>query len=716
MDYPASPEEPGFETAGPGFDYRVFLHQLLTKSWIVVLCLTAGLVLGFTYLYRTPKLYQSRLTLEVDMQEQRIAPVESLNNPNLSSLDELRTIEQNLRNRSLMERVARADDLADNRDFLPPSEDGKPYSVETIAGVLSNMVNPMIRRGTRLIDVVVVHTNPKLAQIIADSVGTEYIHQSMAKRTSGAVTAQEFLQSQAVDLKKKVTLDEQAIQKAREQGGVSLDQNENIISAKLKELNTRVTQAHSDRMRIEADSEKIERYKDDPAQLLTVPSIANHPTVVDIRNQITSVDAGIANLAQRYKDKHPKMIQARSQLAELQHAEREAVLRLPPLLKSEYNSLVENEKNLDTALADQEQASLKLNAASIPYNELLRDRDADRALYESVLKRIPETGMTTGLPTDPVQVVEPATYSPSPISPIPSRVLLLAVVGGLGAGVGIVALLYFLDRTVKTVDQAEHYLDLPVLAAVPDMKFPAHKGYLLMVKEPNATAAEAFRTLRAGLSLLGPENERKVLLFTSAVPSEGKSFSSTNYAVSLAQQGYRTLLIDADLRRPSLHKIFELERGGPGITDCLVGRADLKTAAQTCEVANLFVLAGGAKAPNPAELLSSKIFDSLVGEAAGTFDRVVIDSAPVLAVSDTLIITPHIQSICLVVRSNHTPRNAVQRAVSLLDGVGNRPVGIVLNRLPRKTGIGYYYYYSEHGYGGGVYGAPAASGKERQAR
>ena len=608
MDHPASPEEPGFETAGPGFDYRMFLHQLLAKSWIVVLCLIIGLVLGFTYLYRTPKLYQSRLTLEVDMQEQRIAPVDPLNNQNLSSQEQLRTIEQNLRNRSLMERVAKADDLAGNRDFLPPSEDGRPYSNATIAGVLSEMVSPVVRRGTRLIDVLVIHTNPKIAQIVADSVGTEYIHQSMSKRTNGALTAQEFLQAQAVELKKKVTDDELAIQKAREQGGVSLDQSENIIGAKLKELNTRVTQAHSDRLRIEGDSEKIEHFKDDPAQLLTVPSIANHPTVVEIRNQITSVNAGIANLAQRYKDKHPKMIQARSQLAELQHAEREAVLRLPPLLKSEYNSLVENEKSLGAALADQEKASLALNKESIPYNELLRDRDADRALYESVLKRIPETGMTTGLPTDPVQVVEPATFSPNPISPITSRVLLLAVVGGLGAGVGIVTLIYFLDRPIKTVDQAEHYLELPVLAAVPDMKFPALKSYLLMVREPNATAAEAFRTLRAGLSLLGPENERKVLLFTSAVPSEGKSFSSTNYAVSLAQQGYRTLLIDADLRRPSIHKIFEMERGIPGITDCLVGRTDLKTAAQTCEIGNLFVLAGGAKAPNPAELLSSQSF------------------------------------------------------------------------------------------------------------
>ena len=712
MDTTSSNEEPSYEQAEPGFDYRMFLHQLMTKSWIVVLCLVVGLIVGFTYLYRTPKLYESRATLEVDMQEARIAPVEGINSQNLANQDQLRTIEQNLRNRSLMERVAKADDLAANPDFLPRSEDGRPYSVESVASVLTRMVNPIIRRGTRLIDVFVVHTNPKIAQTVADTIGREYIHQSVEKRVKGASYALDFLKEQAADLQKKVAADEAKMQVYKEQNGVSLDQNDNIIAAKLRELNTRVTQAKGEQLRIEGDSQKIERFKDDPAQLLTVPTIANHPTVVDIRNQITTLNAGIANLAQRYKEKHPRMIQAKSQLAELQRAQREAVLRLPPLLKSDYNSIVANEKSLETALAEQEKASLQLTKQSIPYNELLRDREADNSLYQSVLKRIAETDLTKDIQADPVQVVEMATFSPLPISPVPLKVLLLTTVSGLVLGVSIVALLYFLDRTIKTVDQAEHYLELPVLAAVPDMRTPAQKSYLLMVKDPNAIAAESFRTLRAGLSLLGPENERKVLLFTSAVPSEGKSFSSVNYSVSLAQQGYRTLLIDADLRRPSIHKIFETKRDVPGVTDCLVGRTTLESAAQPCEIPNLFVLSGGVKAPNPAELLSSQSFSSLVEEATQMFDRVVIDSAPVLAVSDTLIITPYVQSLCLVVRSNHTPRNAVQRAISLLAGVGNRPVGVVLNRLPRKSGIGYYYYYSEHGYGGSVYGATAASGKE----
>ena len=227
-----------------------------------------------------------------------------------------------------------------------------------------------------------------------------------------------------------------------------------------------------------------------------------------------------------------------------------------------------------------------------------------------------------------------------------------------------------------------------------------------MAEAPEGPTAEAFRNLRAALSLLGPEVERKVFLFTSALPTEGKSFSSANYALALAQQGHRVLLIDGDLRRPSLHKIFryegdaapeQKEEESRGIVDYLIGEVDLQAATRpvyasdvdpdgnsfterntirTAMGGQLSVLAGGQRAPNPAELLSGPTFGQLVAEASRLFDRVVIDSAPVLAVSDTLLMTPHIQTVCMVVRAAKTPRNAVRRALSLIIGAGGHPAGL----------------------------------------
>ena len=310
-----SPADPLSNSAIPGFDYRQFVHYLLEKSWIIVLCGLAGTFFGVSYLYRTPKLYQSRAVLEVDVQEQNVAPVAAIQSMNLQSLEQLRTIEQNLRTRSLMERVALATDLANNPNFLPPSENGQPYSTESIANALLKMVNPAVRRGTRLIDVTVTHTDPRVAQIIADSVGKEYIRQSIEKRAGTARIAYDFLREEADRLKKKVTDSENKIQAYREErGSTSFSDRENIVSTKLQDLNTKVTQIKADRLRLESDFTQIDKFKNDPDQLLTVSSIANHPTVVDNKNQITNQLGQIANLSQRYKEKHPRMIQARSQL------------------------------------------------------------------------------------------------------------------------------------------------------------------------------------------------------------------------------------------------------------------------------------------------------------------------------------------------------------------------------------------------------------------
>jgi len=342
-----------------------------------------------------------------------------------------------------------------------------------------------------------------------------------------------------------------------------------------------------------------------------------------------------------------------------------------------------------------------------------------------------------------VTVIEHSPFPGSPVSPRPSRTIALGLLGGLAVGLAFIFGADALDRSIKTVDQAETTLGLPVFAAVPDTtdegpvsrlkrrgKVLRSSNYRVVVDTPESPAAEAFRNLRAALSLLGPEAERKVSLFTSAVPSEGKSFTSANYALVLAQQGYRVLLIDGDLRRPNMHKIFRFpeanvrnnsdEDSAPGVTDCLVGKTDLASAARqipageiqlvdedieltgkilTATGGQLFVLAGGRRAPNPAEILAGPFFGQLIAEAARLFDRVVIDSAPILAVSDTLLMTSYAQTVCIVVRAAKTPRPAVRRAITLLAKSGIRPAGLILNRLRRSRGVGYYYYYASHGYG-----------------
>ena len=786
-----------------GFDFRQFWHSLIERIWIVVLCVVAALFLAIGYLARTPKLYQGHIVLEVEFQEPTVIAGEEatarMRSMFLASQEALRTIEQNLTNRSLLARVVRAEGLADDggrallgetvtkpnttkpspKSSASPGENnidnvaGAPAFTpleEALGGALSGMVKPLIRRGTRLIDLYVVNRDPAMAQRLAEAIGREYIRSSIERRASFSQDTLRYLLEEEERLKANLQRSEAAVAdyKAKtpdalqlgggaaatgsQAGAGSSGGRGGLVEDKLQELNSKLTAAKSERLRLEGELKQIEAVGDNVDALLAVLSIANAQTVMDRRRDLAQLEAAVATLAQRYKDKHPRMMAARAALTEARNGLRRAVFGQPAVLRNTLAQANATEQNLETAVREQEKAALALNKAAIGYQELARQAETDRALYESVLRQIKETNLAKDVKTNAVSVIEHSPLPRVPVSPSKTKALALGLLGGLAAGLMFVFGADAIDRSIKTVDQAESALGLPVFAAIPEAKEDGHaprskrkRGnltrYRLVAETPEGPAAEAFRNLRAALSLLGPEAERKVALFTSAVPDEGKSFTSANYALALAQQGHRVLLIDGDLRRPSMHKIFRLDGAtdnsstSAGIVDCLVGDTKLPQAVReispheidtiggalaitTNLVAGgrLYVLAGGRRAPNPAEILSGPSFGQLIAEAMRHFNRIVIDSAPVLAVSDTLLMTPHVQTVCVVLRARKTPRPAVRRAIALLINSGIRPAGLVLNRLPRSRGVGYYYYYASPGYGAGEGSYSAVYAEENGAR
>ena len=775
-----------------GIDFRRIFHTLLEKIWVLVACVLAGLILAVGYIARTPKLYQGHVVLEVDVAEPAMMASDDM--PNrirsafLASQDAMRTIEQNLINRSLLARVIRAEGLTEDggqalfggakaSNKPAPSQSTPSPSVpsgehepsftpieEGLAGALSTMVKPVIRRGTRLIDLFVTNRDPALSQRLAEAVGREYIRSSIERRASTTQETLRYLLEEEERLKANLQKSEAAVAEYKANtpdalqlgGGAAATGSQTgagagasggrggLVEDKLQELSTKLTAAKTERLRLEGELSQIQGAGNNIDELLAVPGIANAPNVVERRREVSQVEAAVATLTQRYKDKHPKMLAAKAALAEVKDALRRAVVEQPSMLRNAIEQARASENNLQTAVQEQERAALALNKAAIGYQELARQAETDRALYESVLRQIKSTDLTKGVKTNAVTVIEHSPAPTAPVSPNAKKSIVLGLLGGLALGLGIIFGINALDRSIKTVDQAESILGLPVFAAVPEIgrseasaqserTLPSQSAsYRLVAEAPEGPAAEAFRNLRAALSLLGPEIERRVFLFTSALPNEGKSFTSANYSLALAQQGHRVLLIDGDLRRPSLHKIFlrtdadgnengSADIEAPGIVDYLIGGVTLNDAMRTVAAhdvdvlgnshqddrtltstgGQLSVLAGGRRAPNPAELLSGHSFRELVAEAAKNFDRVVIDSAPVLAVSDTLLMTPYVQTVCIVVRANHTARNAVNRALLLLTAAGTRPAGLILNRLPRRRGTGYYYYYASHGYGAG---------------
>lgn len=700
-----TPQRPTAADTPPPIDFRQLYYSLRERAWVIAACCAVAALAAGAYLYRTPKIYASNLILQVEQEEQKILNIQRVQQEDPASVEFLKTIEQTLQSRTLYDRVIETNKLAANPVFAKRQAGEDIPTREQLVTRLGKMIDVKLRKGSRLIDVSVEHTDPALAANIANSLVTEFLGQNHDYNSSASDTAFGFLKNEETRLKAKLETSERAMQEYKESTkSVSLEERQNVVVEKLKEINQKVTEAKSTRIAHETAYNQAKNLGNNVGALMFLPAVTSDLTVADARSNIGKLESELANLRQRYKEKHPKYIQVASQLSEWKNTLTNAVLNIPQSIRSLYESAKSAEAALEAALREQEAAALELNKRSLVYNKLAREVDSDRALYESVLNRIKETALTKEIKPSKIRVVQEAQVPELPVKPNKIKVALLAIVAGFGGGILIALFLGSLDRSLKTVDQTEEFLGVPVVSAIP--KFigaPAGKRKLINSDDADSCEAEAFRTLRTALSMLGRKDERRVSLFTSAIPSEGKTFCSVNYAISLAQQGLRTLIIDCDLRRPMVENtLVNSNKRDHGVTDYLTGQKDFKAVIHSTETENFFYMPAGTHTPNPAELLAQTGIDGLIDEALLHFDRVIVDSAPVHAVSDTLLVLNRIQTVCLVIKSGSTPRNSVLRAVQMVKEAGGPLAGVILNQIPRsKGGYGYYYdsYYS-YGYQG----------------
>jgi polysaccharide biosynthesis transport protein len=661
------------------FDFVHLYHLLLSKAWMIILFVVISLAAAIGYLFWAPKIYESQAVIEVGQETPRVNNIQDFNTENgVDDADFLKTIEQALTSDTLLLHVVRANGLDKDPSFAPPKKDGSPYLDAELVSRFRSKVDVLVRRGTRLIDVKVGDTDPKRAQQLATSMVKEFVNQSFEQELGLSATASDYLRQEADHLKAKLQSAEQAVEKFREDhNAVSLEDKQNIIVEKLKDLNLKVTQARSERLKLEADVATIKQGKaKTPEELLMLSSVAALPVVATLRQELA--------------DKESKF-KAESQLRGLQQSLNRTLVNVGNMVMQTYEAAKATEAKLMAELKEQEQAALDLNKIAIPYNALVREVETDRALYESVLTRMKVNNVAKGIWANNVRVIEVPLVAARPAKPAKIKILMLALLGGFVLGCGLVVGTDMADSSVRSVDQVEKITGLSVLTSVPESKRKNRDKVSALTSDPGSYEAEAFRSLRTARSFLGPEKDRKTVLFTSANPAEGKTYCSLNYAVALAQTGLRTLLVDADLRRPNLSKVILADKKAPGLTDCLSGHANIMDCSEQTGIENLLILPAGERASKPAELLASCNFAALLKEAALHFDRIVLDSAPVNAVSDTQLVAKDVQSVCFVVRAVKTPERAIVRACSLLAQTGSNPDGIVFNRLPRRSRDRYYF-------------------------
>jgi succinoglycan biosynthesis transport protein ExoP len=688
------------------------LHAFLRRFWIIGLGAVAGGLIAGAYVKRISEKYVSKTVIQIESQPNRPTAMEEVSTDNLRDPIVMETVIQNFNNRYLMERVGRELNLRVDPDFLggagPP-----PASEEQVINLLLSSVEIAPRPKTLLVDISFTHSNPKVAQRLTAAIVEQFLQQNTEQQIDQMGAQNAMLGQKAAELKAKVERSELAVQDYKNRmESVSVDAGRNLVEEKLRGLSASLTASRNVRIRIESDLNIIRSVANrDPAKLFAIASVAMDPQVVAARTRVEELEAERLALADQFRDKHPRMIEARNRIEDAQAVKLEAILGAPARIEALYDSSLAAEKSLEKAVAEQEKELLKLDEKIAPYRRLQQELEADRSLYASVQKRLKETAMLIDVKPVDFRMVQPATSA----TPLPNRrkfIILGAIVAGASLGAAIIAGIFFLDSSIKSVDDAERLLGLPVLSAIPTFgKVRSATQALALLERPDSPMAESFRSLRTALSLLGPGESRKVILFTSAVPSEGKTINAVNTAISFAQQGLRTVIIDADLRRPTVSLLLLKMHGKcAGVTEYMEGA---EVALHPTEIVNLSILPAGGPALNPAELLSGGRFEELVEQLKGQFDRIIIDTAPINIVSDTLNIVAAAQTIVLVVRNGRTPHRLVQRALELLARAHAHPDGLSLNFMPRWAGIANHYYYSRNSKYGGreTYGGESRTSK-----
>jgi len=648
-------------------------------AMLILGCALAGLVIAVAYIKYVPGVYVSRALLE-------IAPDASVSALSFESPD-FKTIELKIATQALLADVAKTLDLASDPSFAPPR--GRPYLEQEIIALLNNRISVNTLRGSRLISIEVGDDSAARAQQIARSLIEQLFENSMQERKLVSDFASESILAEIRRAELEVQKSEESLQTYRENYRViSLNDRQNIVAERLKDIAQRAAAAKYTRLSLHADWIQVAHLAHtNKEDLLGVKIIADNAEVSELRKQVAGQEAVIAGLAQRYGTLHPTLIQARSQLEEHRSAMSRAVQKSADSIRRAYENAKTTESTLDDVLAEEQKVALEIDRLNIPYRALERALAANTAIYQQALERLKQNGLSDALAQPQTVNGKSIRVVEAPMLPIArtkfSWKLILAF--GFGAGFVIGCILAIVQNTlcntISTTQSAESLLGLSVFTAIPQASAEMMRRWPVVLKDPASSQAEAIRSLRTQLSLLDYDIQNRWVLFTSAETGEGKTYCAINYAASLAQQGYRTLLIDGDLRSPRLQQLYGNPEAKFGLSDCLRDPDLCNEVPQSTIVDNLFILGDARRNPGAEALLSTDNLWQVLRRVYESYDRVVIDSAPIGRVSDALYIAKYVSSICVVIHAEKTPQKTVQYVCNQLKATARQAnIGLVLNK------------------------------------
>lgn len=701
-----------------------YIGILRRRKWIVILCFVFSVVtVLLVSLIITPK-YKAEIMIEISPEK----PVYTSLSGELVELDApqaeyYETQYKLIKSKSLVKEVTAKLDLSNNPEFAGTDDDktGK-FSILTLLGsifsssnksgaveaktaerakkqqLINNFIgriNVMPDRKSRLVMVSFLSRDPEFAAKAANMIGDHYIEWILNRKLDATKSARKFLERQLAQIKAYLEKAEEDLnQFAKDSDIISLDKNFNLTYLQLSELNIALSEAENEKLAKQAYYEQVQsgNYK-------FLPQIMNDPSIQTLDEEHTKAQSEYDNLAVIYGPNYPDLQQLEAKVSRIQNNINIRANSIAQSVKKDYLSAQRKENIIRERSEEQKRRASELNDKAIQYKILAREVETNKSLYENLLLRFKETEITSGLKASNIQVVNYADVPSKSHSPNIFFNLIFAAFAGLAGGVIFSFVVEYFDDTIKDEEDFKNHFSIPVLGVVPLVAYDETVEIEKIVHvHPMSVLSESFRIVRTSVLFSSPDSQPKSILVTSSQPFEGKSTCSSNLAISFTQSNMKVVLINADMRRPRLNKIYEDESDNSnGLSTYLIGKHDLAETVRNTEIPGLHFIPSGPIPPNPVELVGSERMKELIQSLLEEFDIVLIDSPPILGFADSLLMSRFVDGVLVVASQGLTQRELFRTTLDDVRKVHGKILGAIINRLQSHTDkYKYNYYYSEN--------------------
>jgi len=688
--------------------------------WIVLITSIVAVTAGYFWTKQQPRLFKTSSKIifhqnNANVFGKKIERVDLIDPGGRWQFEQFwNTQKEVLDSRWFAERIVNRLDLLSDESFVPATRAGEAIPPEermrSAVGRIQGMTSVELQRESRVALVTATSSDPQLAQDVANTYSTSYIEYTKEFQSGGLDQIVNWF-DQYVGTKRAELNEAQAnlhkFKRDKNILSISYEERQNLTAANMEAVNSELNQVENELSKERALKEQLREMRDLGESPVDVARFAGAETLTGLLGKQRELNTQLADIQTIFGPKHERVRAINDQLTIVEEAIQEEVGRALSDVNNRVEFLQRQRTSLQGRLNQLREEAFQLNEMGLTYNQMKDRAESLRQLYDTVLKRSEELDVNSMFESNSIQVLEDAEKPRAPFSPNLPYNLGIALLVGLALGGGVIFLIAALDNTVKAEEDVTRYTTAPVLGMLPEVDAATLKSLMGSVENPldtitheapKSSFAEGIKTLRTNLMFMAADQPPKLLLVTSPGPGEGKTLISTNMAIAMAQSGLKTILVDNDLRRPRVHKALGIDRPD-GLSDVIAGDLSLDDAVSETKIPNLYALPAGHIPPNPTELMHTKSFERVIEELSQKFDRVILDSPPVGAVADALILSRSVDAVMLVLKYGQTRKEMLKRTVDQLEAIGAPLMGIVLNDIKKDAaGYGYAYYYYRYSY------------------